>query len=259
MSLFLLPKTMRGFLFVLVSCLLHVAAAQELETQPEFDMGDKWTFQYKNLGDRKDPYFYSEQAFKSAEGSGWLYGENENPSTKRKQYIARYDYKRGDIKEVFSFKPKNPKDPGGRYINWQPIDDKIQFPLAAGKKYSLRIEWDNGEGYTKSDIEVGAIEKIQVEAGEFEVYRITLKGWWNRTSNGSGSGRADETLWFSPVVKRIIKREYIDTNSGGATWNRNTYELVKWEPKASLSESLKKPVPVVAPVEATAEKAVVAE
>ena len=258
MSFFSLPKAARGLFFVLLCCSLHVAYAQELETQPEFDVGDKWTFRYQNLGDRKEPYLYSEQAFKSADGSGWLYhDESENPSTTRKQSIARYDYKRGDIKEIFNFKPNNPKVPGSRFVNWQAIDDRIQFPIAVGKKYSLRVDWANDDGHTKSDVEIVAIEKIKIEAGEFDAYRIKLRGWWNRTSTNSNSGKVEETLWFSPAAKRIVKREYIDYRSNGSAWNRNTSELVKWEPKASLSESLNKPAPA-APV-AAAEKVVIAE
>lgn len=213
----------------------NVAQAQTLEAQPVFDVGDKWTYRFHNIGDRKEPYMYTQQAYKSEGGVGWLYVEINNNESPRKQAIYRYDYKRADAKERFEFKAKKPRETGRRYFNSQPQDDWIQFPLVVGKKYNLTFEWNNGEGNTKYDVEVENFQKVTTPAGEFDAFRIKASGWWMRTSNGSGSGRAETVVYYAPAVKRYVKWEFTDRTPGGMQWNSQITELVKWEPKASLS------------------------
>ena len=251
--------TYSGFLtrLFLTACLswdAHtVAHAQALESQAVFDVGDKSTYRFHNKGDRKEPHLFTDQAYKSEAGSGWLYGESKDPAARRKQYIWRYDYKRGDAKEGFEFNPRNPTEPGDRFSNRQPMDDRIQFPLTIGKRFSVREDWPNGQGYTEYKGEVEALEKIKTEAGEFEAYRIKLAGWWNRTSNGSGSGRAQFTRWFAPAVKRVVNAEFFELQSNDSPWTQESTELVKWEPKAALTSVLGPPAPspAVAPSAAT--------
>jgi hypothetical protein len=225
-----------------------LVSAQTLETHPVFEVGDKWTYRYHNTGDRKDPYLYTNQVYKSDAGSGWLYGESQEPNANNPQNIMRYDYKRADVKESFKFKASKPTKPGNRYANTQPTDDWIQFPLIVGKKYEIKFDWGNGEGHTKYDVEVEVFEKVKTEAGEFDAYRIKASGWWTRTSNGSGSGRAEYTLWFSPETKRQVKSDYFSRTPNGSTWDASNRELVKWEPQAELPAifSDKAPTPVSA-------------
>ncbi len=222
------------FMLLTAASFAQFATAQTLESNPEFDVGDKWTYRYQNTGDRKDPYLYTHQAYKSEFNTALLFYESQAPEANRKQGIDRYYYKRADVKERYEFNSEKPRIPGKRYHNSQPSDDRIQFPLTVGKKYNVKFDWGNGEGYTKYDVEVEAFEKIKVDAGEFDAYRIKLSGWWMRTSNGNYSGRAEFTLWYSPTVKRLVKGYYFDLQTSGFTWNANTVELVKWEPKAPL-------------------------
>ncbi len=216
--------------------LASMAFAQTLDTNPVFDVGDKWTYRFQNTGDRKDPYLYTNLAFKSEASSGWLYGESQNPQSNRKQFIWRYDYKRGGGKESFEFDPTKPTFAGKRFSNLQPNDDDIQFPLAVGKKYVVNENWTNGN--TKYDAEVEAFEKVKTEAGEFDAFRIKLSGWWQRTKEGNSSGKAEKTIYFSPVAKRIVKSDYLDRRSNGSAFNANVTELVKWEPKTALPAAL---------------------
>lgn len=216
--------------------------AQTLDIHPIFEMGDKWTYRYQNKGDRKDPYLYTSQAYLTKNGNAWLYVESQNPDANHKQAVQRYDYKRADVMEQFAFNPKKRSLRGKRFSNRQPMDDWIQLPMVIGKKYDIKEDWTNGEGNNKYDVEIEAFEKIKVEAGEFETYRIKYSGWWTRTGNGSGSGRVDSTLWYSPIVKRIVKRNYIDRTPQGSTWNENTTELVKWEPRAELPAAVSEPL-----------------
>lgn len=208
--------------------------AQTLEAQPAFDVGDKWTFRFQNTGDRKEPSTFTSQAFKSETGSGWLFGETQNPQSARKQYITRYDYKRGGGKENFEFKPNDPAHKGNRYSESMKKDDEIQFPLSVGKTYKIRLDYPNGKGYFEFKAEVEGFEKVKVEAGEFDAYRIKLDGWWYNTRDNQSHGRAQITHWFSPTAKRIVKTESQDQTGMGTVFNSSNMELVKWEPKAAL-------------------------
>ncbi len=216
----------------------HLAVAQTLDSHPVFDVGDKWTYRHQNIGDRKDPYTFTNQTYKSEEGSAWLYGESQDPQSARKTFVWRYDYKRGDAMEGFEFDAASPKLIGKRFSNRQKLDDSIQFPLAVGKKYTVTENWNDGNGNTKYDVEVETFEKVKTEAGEFDAYRIKLAGWWTRTGNGSGTGRAEQTIYFAPAVKRIVKSEYVDRLNNGARSGANVRELIKWEPKAPLPAAI---------------------
>ena len=232
------------FVFSLIFALPLLGHGQTLDSNPIFDVGDKWTYRFHDTGNRKEPYLFTNQAYKSEGGSGWIYSDSQEIGARRKHNIQRYDYKRADTKERFAFNAKNPTEPGTRYSNTQPNDDNIQLPLTVGKKYTVKLNWGNGEGNTKYDAEVEAFEKVKVEAGEFEAYRIKLSGYWTRTSNGNYSGRAGHTIYFAPSVKRFVKWTYFERNSDGSPWGEETTELVKWEPKAELASALV--VPVVA-------------
>jgi hypothetical protein len=108
--------------------------------------------------------------------------------------------------------------------------------LEVGKEWSIKDVWGDGQGHTEYKVKVESFEKIKVEAGEFDVYKIVQKGYWTRTANGSGSDRVERVIWYSPLAKRDIKRTYEDRHHG-RLWNKNEIELVKWEPKAALGAS----------------------
>jgi hypothetical protein len=232
-------KTLAGAcLVVLAMQPVAYAQTQTLETHPEFDVGDKWTYRYTNIGDRKEPVAYTHQAFKSENGSGWIYGEALDPSAKRKSYILRYDYKRGDVKEAFEFNAAKPRMPGKRYNNLMPVDDRFQFPLAVGKEYKFNEEWSNGDGFRKYDVKIEAFERIKVEAGEFDAFRIKFSGRWTRTEDGAANGESDLTYWYAPSAKRAVKIDYLEKTVRGSPWSQSSTELIQWEPKAPLAAAL---------------------
>lgn len=246
-------RKLLGGLLLLLGLFHGAAQAQQqvLEAQPEFDVGDRWTYKFTDIAGHKAPVSWVHQAFKSDGGSGWIYGEALDPSALRKAYIVRYDYKRGDIKEGFSFNPANPLRPGKRYSNSMPADDKIRFPLSVGKEYTLREDYPNGNGWSEYDVTVKAFERVKVEAGEFDAFKIVFSGWWTRTDKGNVyRGSSDYTYWYAPEAKRVVKTEYADRDSGKNTFNQSTSELVKWEPRAPLASALENPV-IPAAVEAS--------
>lgn len=228
-------------IFVLCSgCLLSTspALAQKTEITPEFDVGDKWTFRYSNLGDKKEPVTYTHQAISSKNDSAWIYGESQDPNARRSKYILQFDYKRAKNVEGFEFKPTEPNKAGSRYGNWQPQNDVVSLPLEVGKKFKFDEEYSNGNGTNEYTATVEAFEKVKTEAGEFEAYRIKYSGWWNsKTSSGEGiSGKLEMMRWWSPAVKREVKISFKSWTGRGKVWGDNETELVKWEPKAQLPQ-----------------------
>jgi hypothetical protein len=245
---------MSKLIVLLVACLAcgvqNAARAQALELQPAFDIGDKWTYHYQDKGNFKEPYLYTHQAYKSEAGSGWLYCETQSPTDSHKQYILRYDYKSGDAKERFRFNPKNPSEPGDEISRRS--DDILHFPLAVGKKYNVKWDYPSGKGYYEYKVEVEALEKIQVEAGEFAAYRIKMDGLWQNVVTNGSSGQSQYILWYAPTAKRIVKTDYSENHtqggfrvSGARPYVSWTLELVKWEPKASLPTGLGSPIAIV--------------
>jgi hypothetical protein len=220
----------------LAFALSSIAWAQKAEA-PLFEVGDKWTYKFTNLGDRRDPYTFFNQTMHVDQNSAWVYGETQDPNSREPQFAWRYDNKRAGFMESFSINLKNADKLGGRRTNNMPNDDLVKFPLEVGKEWPVKLTWGNGEGYSEYKAKVESFEKIKVEAGEFEVFKITLKGFWNRTANGSGSGRQEQVFWYSPLVKREVKSTFQQRTYGGQLWNNNESELVKWEPKAALGNN----------------------
>lgn len=203
-----------------------------LEKPPEFDIGEKWTFIFHNIGDSKEPYIYTNQVYESTNGSGWLYVESKNPESGLKNFIHRFDYEKMDIMESFEIENTKPITLGKRFSNNLNQESLIQPPLIIGKKYKVKRigSFSNYEYEAKVEI----FEKIKVEAGIFEAYRIQFDGFWHRTDGKVFNGSAQQTLWYAPSVKRIIKAIYIDRTSSNLLYNKTSMELIKYEKELPL-------------------------
>lgn len=207
--------------------------AQKAEV-PIFEVGDKWMYKTTNTGDRREPTTFFDMVTHVENDSAWLYGESQDPRSRTPQFAWRYDLKRAGFMESFAIDLNSADKLGDRRLNNMPNDDTLKFPLEVGKEWSVKEVWANGRGFTEYKAKVETFEKIKVEAGEFDSFKVTLKGFWTRTSDGSGSGRAERVIWYSPQAKRDVRRTYEDRTQGGQPWNKNERELIKWEPKASL-------------------------
>lgn len=192
------------------------------------EVGDKWTFRFHNKGDKREPYTVTNEVKSLDATSAWLHGETQQPNVPPK-YVWRYDLKRAGNLERFELDPAAPNGAGKRTLDLQKNDAALQFPLAVGKKFAVKEIWNDGNGFTEYKAEVEAFERVKVEAGEFDVFRIKYSGWWTRTSSGGGSDRAERMNWYSPIAKNIVKSEAI-LRGHGINWIHTTTELVKWEP-----------------------------
>lgn len=208
-----------------------------MDAPPTMTVGDKWTYQFHDQGNKRDPYLYTNEVQRVDALSAWLYSETQDPAEQTPKSIWRYDLKRAGLMERFAFSETAPNGVGSRVNDRQKNDDLLQFPLEVGKKYAVKWFWrnENGEGYTDYKAEVEAFEKVRVLAGEFDAFRIKYSGWWNANSF---TGRAEMTVWYAPAGKREVKVEYLDRTRGNRTrgnqlWNQRVWQLVQWEPAGS--------------------------
>lgn len=217
---------------VLVSLLTaHLGApAQRLDTLPAPRVGDKWTYRYTNLGDKREPQLYHSEVKRLQGRDAWIYGETQDPNASAARYWWRVDTVRGAFLERFDHDPNAPEQLGKQNQNNQRNGDPIQAPLEIGKKYELREHWPSGNGHTDWSAEVKALERLKTEAGEFDAYRIEYVGWWNRTAGNNVRGRAELTRWYAPAVKQDLKRIYLSRTPSSQPLDHNMLELVKWEP-----------------------------
>ncbi|MFN3828644.1 MAG: hypothetical protein ACK4MK_01190 [Tepidimonas ignava] len=107
----------------------------------------------------------------------------------------------------------------------------LKFPLkAVGDRWSYsKLPWPNGKGYFEAECEIKGEEKVTVAAGTFDTVRIECKGQRTRVFDGSGSSRTDETMWYAPAAKRMVRYEFNTYRSDGRPDDRNTTELVEMQ------------------------------
>lgn len=230
------PRIIRAISLVLATALGSTVWAQKADA-PAPEVGDKWTYKFTNIGDKRDPTSFFMQVMHVDNQSAWLYGESTDTQAISPQFAWRYDLKRAGLMERFLIDLTSNNKLGVRNTNNQPNDDSLKFPLEVGKEWAVKENWTNAEGvsgFTEYKAKVEAFEKIKVAAGEFDVYKVSFKGFWNQRVGGSWSGRAERVIWYAPLAKMDVKRTSETRHSQGGPWNKNETELIKWEPKAVL-------------------------
>ena len=90
----------------------------------------------------------------------------------------------------------------------------LQFPLEVGKKWEGRWETTSLTQETRwtASAEVEAIESVTVPAGTFQAFKVKFQGTYNgrafATGRGSWTGSRQETAWYAPAVKRVVKMQW---------------------------------------------------
>lgn len=107
------------------------------------------------------------------------------------------------------------------------------FPLEVGKEWSGKwgmksTRFTYPTSWTAT-IKVVGTETVTVPAGTFETFKLVFRGHYNRASGDAYpvNGVREETLWYSPVVKRAVKGEW--TERGGSYYNIQKYELASYQ------------------------------
>lgn len=102
------------------------------------------------------------------------------------------------------------------------------WPLEVGKKWTFDMDWvrpDGVTGHTHQDVEVAALEEVEVPAGKFMAYRIVHRGFFSNSNNIRG--QQDDTYWYAPDVKADVKLRRDDR------YNVYTRELVSFTHRAT--------------------------
>lgn len=102
----------------------------------------------------------------------------------------------------------------------------FSFPLQVGKKWSAKnasfAKTSQSQVRWQADVEVLAYEKIKAPAGEFDAFKIDVRGYWNNDT-ARRDGRLVLTYWYAPTVRSAVRVEYDD---GYNSWIR---ELVEYK------------------------------
>lgn len=102
----------------------------------------------------------------------------------------------------------------------------LKWPLTVGEEHTYEAAGDNVH------VKVEGVEKITVEAGTFNTYRIVLTGTWHNHIDNYASGPWQETDWYAPSVGFMIKTERSDSTTKGKRFNWTKSELISFNPDA---------------------------
>ncbi|MCX5539061.1 hypothetical protein M3A49_06055 [Paraburkholderia sp. CNPSo 3076] len=82
----------------------------------------------------------------------------------------------------------------------------------------------------RAQCEVAGVETVNTKAGTFSAIKITMSGVW-QPQYGPGGGSMEETLWYAPSVKRVVREEFQGRLAGRGAPATNAIELVRYAVK----------------------------
>jgi hypothetical protein len=176
-----------------------------------------------------------------APGDNWTYLLTDPLSNKTRTFTQTVRNVRPDGSAVVSISPGGKSEllsPDGNAIPTTPGPHApctivFHFPLKAGDVEPANCEVVDAQGLLwvrRAETEVQGEERVQTKAGTFATIKIRLTGTWSPQS-GAGGGRIDQTIWYAPAVKRLVKENYQARASGKAVAHTEETELVRYAVK----------------------------
>ncbi len=164
---------------------------------PAFAVGEEWEFDYRSDLDPAQNARYA-QAVSSVSASETAISLSGGRSGFA-LIDANTNYRRSGASE------------------FEPSDQRLEFPLFVGKSWTASYLYRNGSWRSecKRQAKVEAVERVETPAGIFEAFRIAEKTLWQSDELYGGSGVTRETLWYAPSAKRIVKSELRDSPAKG--------------------------------------------
>ena len=210
---------------LLTAAALHFAAVSEDDVvdRPVLRAGDRWIYR---LTDGFTGLPMSEYGMSIVEPTWPKPTVSLGPAMRDGQRVPP-PY--GDKAEAWSWPPSELRIANGSY-------DLVEFPLTVGKEWSMQFEvaWHGDVEHLQPDRRKATVEgweTIRVPAGEFRVLRIVLVGrrrvHW---IDGEFHLLVRETVWYSPDVKNVVKRDIRWRHSLGVN-EHVIRELVEYEVK----------------------------
>jgi hypothetical protein len=112
-------------------------------------------------------------------------------------------------------------------------DVGLHFPLQVGTRHEVECTTTATTGQTvvlRGQSEIEDVETVNTKAGSFSAIKIKTTGTWSPLS-GYGGGPMEETRWYAPAVKRVVRDEYQIRLAGKGTPATKTSELVDYSVK----------------------------
>lgn len=116
----------------------------------------------------------------------------------------------------------------------RPFYPNFSFPLKVGKTWRQPVEFTivNRPGdYVRADLEARVVgwESVTVPAGTFLALKIEMGGWYRgrMIDNWPLDGHIEDTAWYSPEVRNVVRYEYKDT-AGVSVFNHEVQELMRY-------------------------------
>ena len=167
------------------------------DDSPAYKVGDRWTF-VTNPPAVGGTGRYPEKIV-AVDGSG----------------IVVATSRRGTRVQLSFSRWMNPLDLHGKEIM------QVRHPLSVGASWSYEFTTEAPDGRWHLDntrkARVTAKEIINVPAGAFECFRIDVIGFWTdlKSTNPFGpNGGFEETSWYAPQAKRVVRHESRTTLRG---------------------------------------------
>lgn len=110
------------------------------------------------------------------------------------------------------------------HTTWEPAIGWLSFPMVVGKSWDFHDLKRSPSGTRDNDevVKVVAFERVQVRAGTFDAYKITILGVSAAHLGGGRAVQIHSTYWYAPSVKAIVKSEAGWSGSGGDETNELT-------------------------------------
>jgi hypothetical protein len=177
---------------------------------PQYRVGDTWSFLVQVTG-RPDRTVVRTVVEATPGGDTVLLLDNGEGV---KRWLVRdHASKRLDGK-VFAY-DESASDKRGQLLRDLDTAPGMTFPLRVGMKWPYVDDIttrDNHHVHRTGTFEVRSYERVKVAAGEFDVYKILMQGWWIDRSNvdlpAGASGKVTIEQWYSPFAKQIIFNQF---------------------------------------------------
>lgn len=187
-------------------------------SQPVLHIGQMWSYRRTDLW-RNEVIERYEQELRMVDADRWtVQWRITDTSDPQRRGSITGEYM--DAKTLAFFDPKMT----GKHV-------PLSFPLQPGKKWSFNY------GYTPSpgrelkitqEASVAGWETVNVPAGKFRALKVVHEGRYQaRDSEFFWTGRIQETYWYAPDARRVVKTEYRDTRGDGTTYDQWRDELME--------------------------------
>lgn len=209
---------------ILWCCAISMSFAQDTKPvaqAPVFKVGDSWKFQLHDIGNKKEPTWFINTVTLVDDKQVVTLDDN----SEGRKFWSIYDVPSQKPQLRFAYVEAAPDKRGRKTGDWSGNDAEVQFPLEVGRNWSIQEKSPRLENELKA--EVTAYERIRIQAGEFDAFKIVIKGWWKNVQSGN-TGPYQRTVWYAPVAKRVVKIEGF-TRVTGSLWDQWTQELLEFK------------------------------